>query len=353
MIRVLLLSRYGRTGSSSRLRFLQYTQELEARGIAVEPAPFFDDRYLSRRYAGFGPRPDHIAQYYVRRLRELGSARRYDLIWLEKEALPWLPAWAEQLCLGRTPYVLDLDDAWFHRYGLHHFSMVRSLLGDKLETLARRAAAVVVGNDYLEAWAQAAGAREVVQIPTTVDVDRYPQTPPPKQNGSFTIGWIGQPSTVAYVHDIAGALRQVCEHSAAYVRLVGVEGPGLPGVPLECRPWTEASEVGEIASFDVGIAPLRDGPWERGKCGYKILQYMAAGRPVVASRVGANASLVREGETGLLVETEHEWIQALTRLRRDPPLRSRMGQAGRLRVEKHYSLEANTYRILKTLHEAK
>jgi glycosyltransferase involved in cell wall biosynthesis len=116
--------------------------------------------------------------------------------------------------------------------------------------------------------------------------------------------------------------------------------------------WDEDTEARDIAAFDVGVAPLADGPWERGKCGFKIIQYMAAGRPVVASAVGANRSIVQHGITGFLASTDAEWTAALRTLEGDRDLRRRMGDAGRRLVEERYSIQANVPALAACLQEA-
>lgn len=351
MTSVLALTRYDRKGASSRVRFRQFVEPLRARGIEVTLAPFFDDAYLWELYARKPRQFVRIGVTYARRLRQLLGARRYDVVWLEKEALPWLPAWLETGCLRGTRYVVDFDDAWFHRYGGHHWSLLRILLGGKLEAVVRRAQSVVVGNTYLEAWARAAGANNVVRLPSVVDTDRYPGIPA-GERGTFTIGWIGHPLTAGYLHEVAAALRTLSRDETMVVRVVGAADTDLHGVRLECRPWCEQREVSEIEAFDVGIMPLPDTPWERGKCGYKLIQYMAAARPVVASPVGASGEIVKAGETGFLASGQEEWIAALTRLRDDPQLRREMGRRGRARVEACYSVQSNVATAARVLAEA-
>lgn len=350
MTSVLLLSRYDRLGASSRLRFLDFLPALDAVGVRVTAAPLFDDAYLHDLYAGRRQSPARLAAAYARRLTRLLSARRHDLVWLEKEALPWLPSWIERGLLGGVPYVMDLDDAWFHRYGLHRSALVRGMLGGKLERLARHARLVIAGNDHLADWARASGAGAVLLLPTVVDLERYPPpTTPPER--PFTIGWMGSPSSAPYLGLMADALAQL--DGRARLLLVGAHGaepPGLPvGVPVEHAPWSEESEAAVLARFDVGVMPLPDGPWERGKCGYKLIQYMASGLPVVASPVGVNGTLVRDGENGFLAVEPAEWASALNRLAADPALRARMGAAGRRMVEERYCLQAVAPRLADAL----
>lgn len=348
IIRVLLLCRYERNGASSRLRFLQYIPELQTRGICVTVAPFFDSDYLSRLYSRKPTPTSRLLYYFSKRFKRLTDSNRFDLIWLEQEALPWLPFWCERMWLKRTPYVLDLDDAWFQRYACHPRAFVRRALSTKLENIARGAAAVVVGNEYLAAWARELGARHVVHIPTATDLDCAIER---KSSGRpFTIGWLGTPLTARYVQEIAKALGEVCSLPDTRLRLVGAgKNFTAEDFAYEIRAWSEESETEELSKFDVGIAPLPDRPWERGKSGFKIIRYMAAALPVVASPVGANASIVIDGETGFLVRTADEWVAALERLRADPSLRWRMGQAGRARAEEQYSTSAHIDRLAETL----
>ena len=361
---VLLLSRYGRLGASSRLRFLDFLPALRAEGIEVTPACLLDDDYLRDLYAGRRPNLSRLASSYAHRLKALLDARRFDLVWLEKEALPWLPAWVETAFLCKVPYVMDLDDAWFHRYDRHRLGAVRHLLGGKLETLARGSRLVFAGSPYLVDWARRAGGRDVRALPTVVDLDRYPLPGPPPEPPSgplssggplppgqaFTVGWMGSASTVRYLDQVAGALAGLGD--GARLRVVGGGAVSLPGVTVETRPWREDDEVAELARFDVGIMPLPDEPWERGKCGYKLIQYMAAGRPVVASPVGVNTTLVEDGVNGFLADSEADWTRALRRLADDEGLRVRMGAAGRRMVEDRYSLQAVAPQLIEALRSA-
>lgn len=350
MLSVLLLSRYSRLGASSRLRFLDFMPTLERNGVSVTASCLLDDAYLHRLYAGLRPDPLRLAAAYANRVAALAQARRFDLVWLEKEALPWLPAWVEERFLRRIPYVMDLDDAWFHRYGHHRQAVARRLLGDKLERLARGARVVLAGSPYLVDWARRAGAGDVRLLPTVIDLNRYPAPVPPPVGQPFTVGWMGSASTVRYLEQVGDALRAL--NGAARLRVIGGTAPPLPGVTIETEPWSEDGEVAALSRFDVGVMPLPDEPWERGKCGYKLIQYMAAGRPVIASPVGVNTTLVEPGVNGFLAANRVEWIDALRRLADDPALRVRMGEAGRRLVETRYSLQAVAPDLLLALRTA-
>jgi glycosyltransferase involved in cell wall biosynthesis len=355
MPKVLLLTRYDRLGAASRVRFLQFLPGLASHGMDIDVQPFSDNAYLLALYAGRSVGPAHIARFYARRLRTLLKRRRYDLVWLEKEALPWLPAWLEFALLSGVPYVVELDDAWFHRYDRHPFALVRGLMGHKIDAVMRSAAAVVVGNEYLKERADKAGARRVELIPTVVDLNRYP--PMNELAGGaeqgITIGWIGTPLNAYYLERIEPALRSVAQAGGMRLRVVGAPVPErFAGLPAESRAWSEATEIAQICAFDVGIMPLDDTPWERGKCAYKLLQVMAAGRPVVASPVGANRQVVRHGINGFLADSTEEWITALKSCAADTELRRRLGAAARRTVEETYSLDRVIARVAAVLSEA-
>jgi len=338
-VKVLLLTRYGRRGASSRLRAYQYLPYLESQGIQITTAPLLTDDYLSELYEGRVPRRGPIVRSYVTRLRHLLQAKaRFDLLWIEYELFPWLPALAERWLAARgIRYVVDYDDAIFHRYGLHRNRLVRLALGKKIDVVMRGAETVIAGNRYLNEYARAAGAARVEQIPTGVDLTRYRLGGGSRDDRAFTVGWIGSPSTVRYLAIAAPALGALHHEGSIRVVVVGVHNAGLDGIPVLTRPWSEDTEASDLEGFDVGIMPLPDEPWERGKCGYKLLQYMSASLPVVASPVGVNSEIVENGVTGFLAATPDQWVEAIQTLRRNPVLRRQLGEAGRKKVERLYS----------------
>lgn len=340
MPRILILTRYTRLGASSRLRTLQYIPYLRAAGFEVEVASFFDDAYLDALYSGRRRRLGS-EKYFARRIVQLVASHRADAIWLEKEALPWVPWSIERLLWPRgVPVVSDYDDAVFHYYDIHRSAAVRRLLGRKIDGVMAQSAIVFAGNDYLAERARAAGARRVELVPTVVDMQAYQYRPIPSLDGKPRIGWIGTPVTWAqYGQPMLPFLEDLLARHDAVFRAVGAGKPSKPVVNFEFPDWSETSEVELIQGMDIGIMPLEDSPFARGKCGYKLIQYMACGLPVVASPVGVNSKLVTHGENGFLASTEAEWREAIERLLSDPVLRRRMGAAGRARVEADYSIQ--------------
>ena len=337
--KLVILSRYDRQGASSRLRTMQYLPYLEAAGFDVEIASFFDADYLDALYSKRATKRS-MASYFSGRLGQLWRARKADVIWVEKEALPWVPWPIERLVYpAKVPLVSDYDDAVFHRYDLNRKGLVRWLLGRKIDGLMAASRTVFAGNSYLAERARTAGAPSVETVPTVVDTCAYGWQPDPAPDGKLRIGWIGTPQTWAeFGVPMMGMLKAAVQDQGAIIRAVGAGSPTQPISGFEFPAWSEDSEIALIQGMDIGIMPLPDTPWARGKCGYKLIQYMACGLPVIASPVGVNRQIVEHGINGFLAETEADWANALATLLADPVLRRRMGDAGRLKVEQQFSL---------------
>ena len=350
-MKVLLLSRYGSLGASSRVRYLQYLEIFKAEGWRVEVSPIFSNAYLEALYAGKG-RARETVRGYARRLHALMRARQFDVLIIEKELFPFLPALFERvLARFRVPYVVDYDDALFHRYDLHSRAVVRRLLGRKIDAVIRKAAVVVAGNEYLADRAREAGAQRIEIIPTVVDMERYQ----PAMNGSEgppVVGWIGTPKTSRYLVPLLPVFEKLRSEMPVRFVAVGARESDFAGTPVEAWPWTEESEVSSIQKFDIGIMPLKDSPWERGKCGYKLIQYMACGVPVVASPVGVNTEIVEQGRSGFLATTSDEWFTAFKLLLGDSARRYEMGGAGRRNIDAWYSKHVQAPRLIQTIRDA-
>ena len=343
-LRILALTRYGRLGASSRLRFYQLAPGLASAGLSIEIVPLLDDGYLRSRYTT-GRRPAALVLAgYVSRLARLLGQGSPKLLWVEKELLPWLPGWLERLLLGRAlRVVVDYDDATFHRYDHHALGLVRLALGSKVARIMAAAEAVIAGNEYIAAYARQAGARRIVVQPTVVDLLRYP--PRSGWRLPFRVVWIGSPITSGYLEMVREPLERLGKDGPLQILLIGAARGALNGLPVRHFDWSEASEAAAIAQGSVGIMPLPDRPWERGKCGYKLIQYMACGLPVVASPVGGNAQLVEPDRNGLLAATPDDWYSALALLRREPARGARLGLAGRAKIQEGYTTDSAVARL--------
>jgi glycosyltransferase involved in cell wall biosynthesis len=343
-IKVLALTKYGRLGASSRLRFLQFVAGLELSGVQVTVQPLIPDAMLKTRYVQGSYGVGALVQAYAGRCRAMMSRQDFNLLWVEKEALPWLPFLLELALLKGRPYVLDFDDAVFHNYDQNARPWIRQLYGNRLDRLMAGAALVVAGNSYLAARARAAGALRVEILPTSIDLDHYPiqpvaPQPHPVKDSPPCIVWVGSPTTARYLSLLREPLQTLAIQRSFALRLIGCDPMDIPGVRVEAVPWSEATEFDNISACDIGVMPLMDSPWEQGKCGYKLIQYMACGLPVVASNVGVNSEIVQPGKSGFLAGTSAEWVSALGELLESYELRHALGRAGRASVESTYCIQ--------------
>jgi len=351
-MKVLLFSRYGSLGASSRVRYLQYLPYFRSQGIDVLVSPLFSDDYLRALYQR-RTSWSKVISGYGRRLMMLLSVRRYDVVIIEKELFPFLPAIAERLLqMFGVSYIVDYDDALFHRYDCHSSALVRMILGRKIDVVMRHSNMVIAGNEYLAERARQSCVPRVEIVPTVVDIEHYG---PRKEvaNDIPIVGWIGTPKTSHYLHSLNPVFEALQEMMHVQFVAIGARKEDLINTIIEVWPWSEDTEVASIKKFDIGIMPLDDNPWERGKCGYKLIQYMACGLPVVASPVGVNCLIVASKKNGLLANTLDEWQEALVYLlQTDISNRMSMGKKGHNFVKNWYSLQVQAPRLLKLLMEA-
>ena len=347
-----VLTRYEELGASSRVRALQYLPYLKQEGIEATVFPLFSNRYLERMYEGKRPFREAMAAY-VRRCLQLRSVEGFDLIWLEKEVFPMLPYVIDRVLLKKTPVVLDIDDAVFHNYDLSPRRWVRALLGDKIDRLMANSALVTAGNGYLADRAKRAGAPWVEVLPSPVPLARY--TGPARCGiatrtaDRFRIAWIGSPATALYLEPLKGAFQQLSRSHDIEFRVIGAASPNWEGVNCVSIPWSETTEVELLKECDLGIMPLRDSPWEKGKCSFKLIQYMACGLPVIASPIGMNRDVVDQGRTGLFATTEFEWLAALQFMIEHPAEAAQMGALGRSEIEARFNTESQARQLARWL----
>lgn len=347
-MKLLSLPRYSSRYASGRLRFEQFYPALRSAGFEVSSYPFFDERYDASGKLAAASQVGGLASGYVRRVKRLLLAGQYDLLWVQTEALPWaLAAWEQALLPSSTKIVVDFDDAWFHRYDMHNSSTVRWLYADKIPRLMRRSSLVIAGNDYIAQFAKNAGAQRVSVLPTVVSATQYRAKL--TRSAVLTIGWIGSPSTTRHLVQLAPVIAQLRKAGNVRMLAVGADVDQLRGLPVEVRPWQLDREVQDLQEMDIGVMPLPDSPWERGKCGFKLIQYMACGLPVVASPVGVNTSIVQSGVNGFLANSTTEWVSSLEQLIRDPSLRQSMGTNGRRVFEERYSYESVANKLVELI----
>lgn len=348
MINVLGLALYGPLAASTRYRMAQFVPGLAEYGIDLQIRSLLGDDYLRRRFDGDGMPLAAMLRSGWARFHDLRNSR-HDVAMLHCELFPMMPGSMERYLLGKRPYVYDFDDAFYLKYRSGRLGMLRPLLGIKFDRVMKDAAEITAGNQTLLEYA--GGLNPATNLlPTVVDTERY-RPSSRKRDGTFIVGWIGSPSTAPYLAQLVEPLRQLGTEGAVKLVVIGGKAPIIPGIEISMVDWNEATEVELINGFDVGVMPLPDDDWARGKCAFKLIQYMACGIPVIGSPVGANTSVV-EPDCGYLASTQQEWLTALRRLRDDPELASKMGRAGRQRVETHYSLQHNLPVLADVIHRA-
>jgi glycosyltransferase involved in cell wall biosynthesis len=335
------------TNPSQRFRIEQWEPLLRERGVRVTFKPFESDGLHAVLY-----KPGHMAEKLrlvgealKRRAGEVRSVRGYDAVYLLREAaLLGPPLFERWLARTGVPYVFDFDDAVFIPYVSPSNGYLSYLkFPGKTRAICRMAAHVMAGNRYLADYAGAVNERVTI-IPTTIDTEKY-RVEPRAENEVPVIGWSGSFSTALHLATIKTALRRLAERERFRLRVIGARDFHVEGVDVEAMPWRAATEVEDLRPFDVGIMPLPDDEWSRGKCGLKALQYMALGVPTVCSPVGVNSEIIRDGENGLLASTDDEWVEKLSGLLRSAGERARLGRAGRETVEARYSAAVQAPRV--------
>jgi len=308
----------GRSKPSSRKRVLDSVDYLKGRGHGVDVVDA----------------PGDLAG----QLSILGRVARYDLVVLQKKLFS--PVQLRLMVRANRNIIYDLDDAvMFHE--VERKEPITGKFFRRFTLAASLCRGVIAGNNYLAEFAVAARGSDdgVAVLPTPVDINAVK----PKQyvaTGKLVVGWMGTKGNLRNLDSISGPLSEVFKaFPDACLKVVSDAEPDIPGIPVEFKPWSAVDEAEDLRSFDIGLMPLDDNIWTRGKGGYKLLQYMTAGVPSVASPVGINRDIISDGENGFLAADNKGWANALTTLAADPVLRENIGRAGRDTVEKGYSLE--------------
>jgi glycosyltransferase involved in cell wall biosynthesis len=339
---------------SQRFRFEQYFSKLEARGFTYEVRSFLNSQNWQLFFKPGKPilKAGLLLSGYLRRFMVLFKAVRYDFVFIHREATPLGPPVIEWIIAKvlRKKIIYDFDDAiWLtdraHEPKLFRIAKWRS----KVSRICRWAYKASCGNEYLRSYAARTNPNAVFN-PTTIDTE-YRHNPSlfkvKKNEHVITLGWTGSHSTLKYLHEIEGVLQRIeAEIPAVRIMVIADRQPELALRSLVYVPWNEKTEIEDLSVLDIGLMPLPDDEWAKGKCGFKILQYLALEIPAIASPVGVNANMIHEGETGYLCTVELEWYVALKKLIENKDLRKLMGTRGRQFVKAHYSVSANTSNFL-------
>lgn len=333
---------------SQRFRFEQYFHTLKESAYTFRVQSFLSVADWRRLYTGGGLRKAMgVVAGLLRRVYMLLYVGRYQFVFIHREAAPIGPPIFEWIIANifRKKIIYDFDDAIWMTDQVNESTLARIIRWrSKVASICRWSYRVSCGNDYLAAYARQFNQHVVVN-PTTIDTvhAHHPDRRAVASTKKLVIGWTGSHSTLKYLQEIESVLRQLGEkHPHIEYRVIANRPPALNVPAVTFVPWKKETEIEDLAAFDIGIMPLPDDEWSKGKCGFKALQYMAMGIPTVASPVGVNTHIIQPGVNGYLCTTPDEWMHALELLIHNPALRNALGNKGRETVEHHYSVKSNT-----------
>ena len=340
---------------SQRFRIEQWAPLLAEHGVRCEVAPLIDSPLFRRLNSPGRPlgKVIGVLRAAARQWRRVATeVRRYDLVFLHREALVFGPALLERLVARSRPTVFDFDDSiWLANENRVNPLAKWVKCPGKTRVIAAHARAVMAGNRYLATWAEQYNAAVHV-VPTTIDMETYARQKTHEDADVPVIGWSGTTSTLRYLEVLLPVLQDAARRRRFRLLVIYNGSPQRWPLPdVEWRPWSASSEVDDLLAMDIGLMPQPDEEWAKGKCGLKALQYMALGIPTVASRNGVLPEIIQHGRSGLLATSHPEWIDALTMLVDDWKVRADIGREARTTVDERYGAAAHVPRIARILRD--
>ena len=345
MPRILFIAshRLGRS-PNQRFRFEQYIGYLERNGYECVVSDLIseeDDRMLYKKGSLIN-KVGFVHRSIAKRRADVARMNDFDIIFVCREALMTRSTWFERAFhRGRAKVVYDFDDSiWLSNVSdaNRRWKWVKD--AGKTSKLIGLADLVLAGNAYLADYARHYNTHVTV-MPTTIDTDEYlPRTS--RTEGPVVIGWSGSLTTIQHFKHAVPALLQLKKKygDRIAIRVIGDGSFRHEELGIHGLPWKKETELDDLRAIDIGIMPLPDDEWARGKCGLKGLQYMALAIPTLMSPVGVNSDIIQDGVNGFLPKTEAEWVEVISRLVEDAELRGSIGTAARRTVVEHYSLQA-------------
>jgi glycosyltransferase involved in cell wall biosynthesis len=351
-MKIFFIVPYPTEGASNRFRVEQYLPYLRSKNIQYEVRPFISRKfykilYLRRHYF---KKIFYFLINTLNRIIDILRLLRYDLVFIHREAFLMGPPFFEYVVSKlKKPIIYDFDDAIFLPDTSEYNSFVeRFKRPDKISTNIRLSDYVIAGNKYLQDYALRYNDKVTI-IPTSINTDIYRHTW--RFNKSYTvIGWMGSNTTVKFLKLLRNVFKELIRrYPNIEIRIIGGDF-SINGVPnIKSQKWSMEKELRDLEGFDIGIMPMPDNEWTKGKCGFKAILYMSMGIPCVCSPVGVNKEIITDGVNGFLADSDEEWIEKLSMLIENPGLRQRLGSAGRITVEEEYSVKVNVPKFLEVL----
>ncbi len=354
-MKILFWVPYPTQGPSNRYRVEQYLPYLKEAGIDYALRPFWSVSAFSVLYkeGHFFKKCLFFILGTIRRLLDVGQLYKYDIVFIHREAYPVGGMFLEAvLALVKKPVIFDFDDAIFLPSSSRMNSFIeRFKRPDKIAKIIRMSSYCIAGNKYLADFASKFNPRTCI-IPTPIDTQRYRPAEGGTPEKKVVIGWIGSVTTVDFLDQIRDVIAGLSRRfSGVAFKIVGSSFSVAGLSDVTSKPWAMEEELNDLRSFDIGIMPVPDNPWTRGKCGFKAILYMSMGIPTVCSPIGVNKEIITDGVNGFLAATPQEWMDKFSVLIENRKLRERIGRAGRRTVEERFSLQENAPKFLKIISE--
>lgn len=336
---------------SQRFRFEQYMSWLKEQGYEVELVPFLNENGWNSLYKEGSTMSKAAAMFggFARRKMLMFRIRRFDYIFIHREASmigPPVFEWFIAKVLRRK-FIYDFDDAiWLPNYSESNARFQKIKMYGKVRKIMKWSDRITAGNNFLADFARQYNSNVQV-LPTTIDTEHMHNRKGNPDNPVPLIGWTGTHTTAKYIETLLPVLDKLYEDHDFLFRIISNQPPDFERPYIDFERWKKEQEIEDLASFNIGVMPLTDSEWTKGKCGFKGLQYMALEIPAVMSPVGTNKVIVEHGKNGLLCDTDDEWYNALKELLDDPALREQLGKAGRETVIDQYSVLSQRENYLK------
>jgi len=347
--KILFLSPYPHgIGPSQRFRFEQYFPFL-SKYFDISQKTFWNERSWEVLFsnANFLTKFYYLTIAFAKRKLLMFSIYKYDAIFIHREIAHIGPPVFEWIIkfIFRKKIIYDFDDAIWHLNYSEKNKIARFFKAPwKVKYICKWADTIIVGNSYLKEYARQFN-NNVVIIPTTVNTQVHKACKQKQTDKALTIGWTGTLTTLKQLETALPIIKKLKKRYDFNFYIISNEKPRFD-INFEFKKWQAETEVKDLCKIDIGIMPLPDDEWAKGKCGLKGLQYMALEIPTIMSPVGVNSEIIQDGENGFLASNENEWLNKLSLLIENEDLRNKLGKAGRKTVEEKYSVEANKQKYL-------